>query len=59
MTLKDAIDAAGFTDFSGHRLRLYHLDGTIERYRLRGDMTLTNNPSLKPGDKIFLRGDLF
>jgi protein involved in polysaccharide export with SLBB domain len=53
MTLKDAIEAAGgFTDFANRRVRLVHTDGTVERYRLRGDWTVTNNPVLKPGDKV-------
>jgi protein involved in polysaccharide export with SLBB domain len=53
MRLKDAIEAAGgFTEFANRRVRLIHLDGTVERYRLRGDWVLTNNPALKPGDKV-------
>jgi protein involved in polysaccharide export with SLBB domain len=53
MTLKDAIDGAGgFTQFANRRIWLRHLDGTVERYRLRGDWFLTNNPALKPGDKV-------
>jgi len=53
MRLKDAIEAAGgFTQFANHRIRLRHADGTVERYRLRGDWALTNNPTLKPGDSV-------
>ncbi len=58
MTLKDAIaTAGGFNDFAGTRLRLNHVDGTGERYKVRGNW-LTNNPTLKRGDCILIRGDL-
>jgi polysaccharide export outer membrane protein len=53
MTLKDAIEAAGgFTEFANRRIRLRHLDGTVERYRLVGDWVRTNNPALKPWDSV-------
>jgi protein involved in polysaccharide export with SLBB domain len=53
MRLKDAIDAAGgFTEFSNHKIKVIHNDGTSERFRLRGDWERTNNPVLNPGDKI-------
>jgi protein involved in polysaccharide export with SLBB domain len=53
MRLKDAIEAAGgFTEYSTHLIRLFHLDGTIEKYRFRGNWPVTNNPALKPGDRV-------
>jgi protein involved in polysaccharide export with SLBB domain len=53
MTLKDAIQAAGgFTEYANRRIRLRHLDGTVERYRLVGDWVRTNNPALKPWDSV-------
>jgi len=53
MKLKDAIEAAGgFTEFSSHRIKLIHSDGISQRFRLRGDWMGTNNPALRPGDKI-------
>lgn len=53
MRLNDAIEAAGgFTEFSNHRTKLIHSDGTSERFRLRGDWVRTNNPALKDGDRI-------
>lgn len=53
MTLKDAIEAAGgFTDFANNRITIIHSDGTTQRFRLRGDQALTNNPVLKQGDRI-------
>jgi protein involved in polysaccharide export with SLBB domain len=53
MRLKDAIEAAGgFTEFSNHRIKLIHWDGISQRFRLRGDWFLTNNPVLKPGDSV-------
>jgi protein involved in polysaccharide export with SLBB domain len=59
MTLKDAIEAAGgFTKFANHRIRLYHLDGIGEKLRLSGNWFLTNNPNLKPGDRIINPRDL-
>lgn len=53
MTLQDGIQAAGgFTDFARHRLFLYHADGMAERIRLGPDWAATNNPALRPGDKL-------
>jgi hypothetical protein len=53
MRLKDAIEAAGgFTEFSTHRIKVIHSDGTIGSLRLRGDWARTNNPALNPGDRI-------
>jgi protein involved in polysaccharide export with SLBB domain len=53
MRLKDAIEAAGgFTEYATHLTRLIHLDGTVEKYRLRGKWPVTNNPALKPGDRV-------
>jgi hypothetical protein len=53
MTLKDGIEAAdGFSDFASRRLRIYHRDGSEERYRLGPGRTLTNNPILRMGDKV-------
>ena len=54
MRLQDAIEAAGgFTDFSDRRVRLRHWDGSVEVYRLGHGYNLTNNPLLRPGDKIY------
>ena len=53
MRLNDAIEAAGgFSEFASRRIKLRHLDGTVETYRLRGNWTVTNNPALKPGDRV-------
>src|SRR4051794_16621786 len=53
MTLKDGIDAAGgFTDFAWLRITLQHWDGSVERYNVRSNWFLTNNPALRPGDQI-------
>lgn len=54
MTLKDAIEAAGgFTEFASRRGKVIHLDGRSEIFRLRGDWTRTNNPPVRPGDRIY------
>lgn len=53
MTLKDAIaTAGGFTDFAMSGVRLVHWDGTIERYKGSAKRPLSNNPMLKPGDRV-------
>jgi protein involved in polysaccharide export with SLBB domain len=53
MRLKDAIEVAGgFTEFANHRIKMIHEDGAIETYKLWGDWVATNNPVLKPGDRI-------
>ena len=53
MRLNDAIEAAGgFNEFAIPRVKLIHLDGTSVRFRLRGDWMRTNNPALRPDDKI-------
>ena len=53
MTLKAAFAAAGgFTDFAPPRLHLVHWDGTSETYKWNSKHSLTNNPALKPGDKM-------
>jgi SLBB domain len=54
MTLKDAIDAAGGLDeFGGHKMEITHLDGSENRYFLKPGWELTNNPALKPGDRLY------
>lgn len=54
MTLQDGIDAAGgFTDFARRRLNLQHWDGSREFYRLGPGRTLTNNPALRRGDRVY------
>jgi len=59
MRLNDAIEAAGgFTKFANHRIKVTHYDRTSERFRLRGDWVRTNNPALRPDDKIHNRRDL-
>jgi len=53
MRLKDVIDTAdGFTEFANYRIKLTHGDGTVKMYNLRGGWSSTNNPVLKPGDRI-------
>lgn len=53
MTLKDSFAAAGgFTDFAVPRVRLEHWDGSSQRYQWSSTQPLTNNPVLKPGDKV-------
>lgn len=53
MTLKDGIAVAGgLTDFAGRRIKLRHLDGSEECYRLGRNMRITVNPELKAGDLI-------
>jgi hypothetical protein len=53
MTLQDGIQAAGgFTEFARRRLFVYHPDGLAERIRLGPNFSLTNNPALRPGDKL-------
>lgn len=59
MRLNDAIEAAGgFTKFANRRIKVIHSDGTSQRFRLRGDWVRTNNPALRPGDKIHNPRDL-
>jgi protein involved in polysaccharide export with SLBB domain len=53
MRLKNAIEAAGgFGAFADGRVRILHLDGTTEKYWLREAWSLSNNPTLKPGDRV-------
>lgn len=53
MRLKDAIEAAGgFGAFADGRVTVLHRDGTAEKYWLREAWSSTNNPTLKPGDKV-------
>jgi protein involved in polysaccharide export with SLBB domain len=53
MRLGDVIEATGgFTVFANRRIKILHEDGTVESYKLRGNWVSTNNPVLKPGDRI-------
>jgi len=53
MRLGDAIKVArGFSESAIHGIMISHRDGTMEEYRLHGGWALTNNPTLRPGDKI-------
>jgi protein involved in polysaccharide export with SLBB domain len=53
MRLKDAIEGArGFAEFADGAVGILHRDGMTERYSLREAWSLTNNPALKPGDRI-------
>jgi hypothetical protein len=53
MTLKYGIAAAGgFDEFASRRIRIFHWDGTEERYHLGKGLSLSNNPVLKPGDSV-------
>jgi hypothetical protein len=53
MTLRDALAVAAFTEFSPHRLRLVHKDGSVEMFRWKREQPLTNNPTLRPGDTVY------
>src|SRR5208282_3999822 len=53
MSLQDGIQAAGgLSPVARRRILLFHADGLAERIQLGPKWTLTNNPALKPGDKI-------
>jgi protein involved in polysaccharide export with SLBB domain len=53
MRLGDVIEATGgFTVFGNRTIKILHEDGTVESYKLRGNWASTNNPILKPGDRI-------
>ncbi len=53
MTLHDGIAiAGGFTKFAPPRIRLERWDGSVESYKWRAGQPLTNNPVLRPGDKL-------
>jgi hypothetical protein len=53
MTLRDAFSAAGgFTQFAWERIYLQHWDGTVEKFRWSSEKPLTNNPALRPGDRV-------
>jgi protein involved in polysaccharide export with SLBB domain len=54
MTLQNAIDdAGGLTAFAPLTLRVRHINGSAERYRLDSKMYLIGNVPVKPGDQIF------
>jgi protein involved in polysaccharide export with SLBB domain len=54
MRLQDAMDAAGvLTDFAHNKLRVNHWGGSVEIFRLAPHHQLTNNPLLRPGDRIY------
>lgn len=53
MTLTDSFAlAGGFNQFAWHWIRLEHWDGSTERFRWSATHPFTNNPILRPGDKI-------
>jgi hypothetical protein len=58
MRLKDAIEVAGgFTDFAPPKVWLRHSDGSEDEYRRIFGQPFTNNPVLKPGDKVICQRD--
>jgi protein involved in polysaccharide export with SLBB domain len=63
MTLHDAINSAGgFTEFSNHKIRVFHRDGSQNFYRVDHGFSyrtehgyrLTNNPPVQVGDRIVI-----
>jgi hypothetical protein len=53
MTLKDGIDAAGCaTEYGSSRVWIRHSDKSEDICRLRYEWWTTNNPTLRPGDRI-------
>ena len=52
MTLKDALTICPLDVFARSMIILRHADGLEVRYKWTADKPLTNNPVLKPGDKV-------
>jgi protein involved in polysaccharide export with SLBB domain len=51
MTLQDAVNSAGLTDFT-RKFSVTH-NGVTKTYRLGSERTLTKNPFVYPGDRIY------
>src|SRR5690242_3890769 len=52
MTLKDALNVRPLDDFARSMIRIAHTDGSVVQYNWSAEHPLTNNPFLKPGDRV-------
>lgn len=52
MTLKDVLNVRLLDDFARSMIRIEHTDGSIVQYNWSAEHPLTNNPVLKPGDRV-------